>query len=61
MPRKEYARITNALAMIRRIMVDVLNDAGRWNQYKAEILRQTKNRHAFHEEAAKRITDWKPE
>jgi hypothetical protein len=61
MPRKEYARIANALVMIRRVMVDVLNDADRWNRYKAEILRKTERWPAFHEEAAERIADWKPE
>ncbi|MBM3293161.1 MAG: hypothetical protein FJY82_01420 [Candidatus Aminicenantes bacterium] len=61
MPRKQYARIAKALEMIRRVLVDVLNDAGRWNQYKAELLRKTKHWPAFHEEAAERIADWKPE
>jgi hypothetical protein len=61
MPRKEYARIADALVMIRRVMVEVLKDSDRWNRYKAEILRKTERRPAFHEEAAERIADWKPE
>ena len=61
LPRKEYARIANALGMIRGVMLDVLNDADRWNRYKAEILHKTERRPTFHEEAAERIADWKPE
>ena len=49
------------LPKIRRVMVDVLDDSDRWNRYKAEILRKTERRPAFHEEAAERIADWKPE
>ena len=54
-------KLMKNLPKIRRVMVDVLDDSDRWNRYKAEILRKTERRPAFHEEAAERIADWKPE
>ncbi len=56
--RKEYARKAKLTSKIRRILVEILRDNGRWQVFARNIKQDNIRRPAFQEEFTKVLPDW---
>ena len=57
--RKEYACKAKVMAKVRHLLVEVLGDEARWNNYAAKVKQDNIRRPAFQEEFARMLPDWR--
>jgi len=57
--RKEYARKAKVMAKVRHLLVEVLGDEARWNNYAAKVKRDNIRRPAFQEEFVRTLSGWR--
>ena len=56
--RKEYARKTQVMAKVERLLVVVMKDKVRWLTFAGKVKRDNMNRPAFQDEFAKAVPGW---
>ena len=57
--RKSYVQNAEAVARIRRVLVDVMKEPGEWKKYALPIKLNNSKRPAFQDEFSRVIPDWK--
>ena len=57
--RKEYARKAKVMAKVRRLLIEVIGDKGRWEKFALKVKQENIRRPAFQEEFARVLPDWK--
>ena len=57
--RKEYVRKAKVMTKVRRLLIEVIGDKGRWEKFALKVKQENIRRPAFQEEFARVLPDWK--